>query len=81
MAAPRNNTSIVKVQRPIVTNDPDAPWLMYDEKREHMTQVPDRLIPTYVRDAVGKDLKAYFVGAWSSIVGWGLSERVEDQDW
>jgi hypothetical protein len=27
------------------------------------------------------DYKAFFKGAWSSIVGWGLSNRVKDQDW
>ena len=30
----------------------------------------------YVRDALGKDKVAFFRGAWSSIVGWKLSERV-----
>lgn len=30
------------------------------------------------KDQMGDDLKAYFVGSWSSIVGWGLSERVSD---
>ena len=35
----------------------------------------------YVRDALGGDLKGYFMAAWSSVVGWGIGERVADQDW
>ncbi len=71
-------TEIVKVQRPILTTDPNAPWLIYDEARKHVTEVPEAVIPAYVKKAMGDDFKAYFVGAWSSIVGWGLSERVSD---
>jgi hypothetical protein len=71
-------TQIVKVQRPIMTNDPDQPWLMYDRERKHVTEVPDAIVPAYVKTAMREDYKAYFVGAWSSIVGWGLTERVSD---
>lgn len=72
-------TEIVKVQRPIMTSDPDAPWLIYDAERLHVTEVPSAVIPAYVKTAMGDDFKAYFVGAWSSIVGWGLSDRVSDE--
>ena len=71
-------TEIVKVQRPIMTNDPSAPWLIYDAARKHVTEVPEMAIPQHIRAAMGDDYKAYFVGAWSSIVGWGLSTRVSD---
>lgn len=71
-------TEIVKVQRPMMTSDQSLPWLIYDADRKHVTQVPGIAIPHHVRDAMGDDFKAYFVGAWSSIVGWGLSERVSD---
>ena len=72
---------IVKVQRPIVSNDPDDPWLIYDKARKHECEVPDAAIPKHVRKAMGSDFKAYFKGTWSSIVGWGLSVRVNAQDW
>ena len=72
---------IVKVQRPIMSNDPDDPWLIYDKARKHMTQVPARAIQQSIKSAMGQDYKAFFKGAWSSIVGWGLSERVAHQDW
>ena len=72
-------TEIVKVQRPFMTSDPDAPWLIYDAKRKHVTHVPEMIIPKEVKDAMGDDFKAYFIGAWSSVVGWGLSKRVPDE--
>lgn len=71
-------TSIVKVQRPIHTNEPEKFWLMYDKYRVNVTKVPDAVVPNYVKKAMGIDHKAYFIGAWSSVVGWGLSERVSD---
>lgn len=72
-------TEIVKVRRPL--NDQNGPWLIYDRAERHMVQVPAAVIPQHVKRAIGTDLKGYFVGAWSSVVGWGLSERVEDQSW
>lgn len=74
-------TETVKVQRPISTNDPAAPWLIYDRARKHAVSVPAKVIPAHVVKAMGDDYKAFFVGAWSSIVGWGLSERVKDPGW
>ena len=71
-------TTIVKVERP--PENEDAPWLMYDKDREHLVEVDCMVIPQHVKDAMGNDLEAYFVGAWSSIVGWGLSERVSDAE-
>ena len=72
---------IVKVQRPMMTTDPTTPWLIYDKARKHQVTIPDAVIPKHVKDAMGDDFKAYFKGAWSSIVGWGLSERVKAQNW
>jgi hypothetical protein len=74
-------TEIVKVQRPLMTNGDEPMWLIYDRERKHVEQVPEGAIPAYVKEAMGDDFKVYFVGAWSSIVGWGLSKRVGDQDW
>ncbi len=71
-------TEVVKVQRPIMTSSPETPWLIYDKDRKHVTEVPDMIIPAHVKEAMGQDFKAYFIGAWSSVVGWGLSKRVSD---
>lgn len=72
---------IVKVQRPIASNAADPPWLVYDKTRKHYETIPAGAIPESVKKALGSDAKGYFKGAWSSIVGWGLSERVGEQDW
>jgi hypothetical protein len=75
------SVEIVKVQRPIHTTDPDLPWLIYDRAEKHVEQRPARMVRREVKDKMGADYKAFFKGAWSSVVGWGLSERVADQDW
>ena len=74
-------TETVKVQRSLATTAGGPMWLIYDKGRKHMTEVPDAAIPRYVKDAMGGDAKAYFEGAWSSIVGWGLSRRVKAEAW
>lgn len=73
--------TIVKVRRSMVTSEEEVQWLIYDKDRKHMEELPDRLIPNYVRAAMGDDHKAFFNAAWSSIVGWALSDRVGDQTW
>ena len=75
------SVEIVKVQRPIATTDPDAPWLIYDRASKHVEHRPDRMVRREIKDKMGGAYKAFFRGAWSSIVGWGLSDRVADQDW
>jgi hypothetical protein len=72
---------IVKVQRPLRTNDPLEPWLIYDESRARQSQIPASSIPKYAKDAMGSDHKAFFKGSWSSAIGWSLLRRVEDQPW
>lgn len=71
---------IVKVQRALASSHPAGyeQVLVYDKARKHMTEQP---LTSDVREKMGSDMKAYFKGAWSSIVGWGLSERVKDQGW
>lgn len=66
---------IVKVQIPL-SGDGEA--LIYDKERKRIIQ---RHLLRHELEAMGGDVKAYFNAAWSSIVGWGLSQRVEDQHW
>ena len=66
---------IVKVQ---ITLSGPGPALIYDKNRKHMVT---RALVNHELEMMGDDVKAYFNGAWSSVVGWGLSQRVEDQDW
>jgi hypothetical protein len=73
--------AIVKVQRPISTNDPSVPWLIYDRARTHMEHRPESDINPYVKKSMGEDFKAFFRATWFSVTGWALSERVKGQNW
>jgi hypothetical protein len=68
---------IVKVQVPLVGGNSNE-CLVYDKARKHMSTQP---LLSEVRKALKGDPKGYFKAAWSSIVGWGISERVPDQNW
>jgi hypothetical protein len=72
---------IVKVQRPVAQSPGEPVWLIYDKSRRHEVMLPERAILQSVKKAMGNDLKAHFKAAWSSVVGWGISERVPNQDW
>jgi hypothetical protein len=56
----RNSTPIVlKVQRPINTNDPDAHWLLYSEDRKIEINVPQKMVAPDIIKAMGHDFKMY----------------------
>jgi hypothetical protein len=74
-------TDIVKVQRPLMTNDADIPWLIYDKSHKRSQQLPQRVIPPAAVRALGNDPKGYFEGHWSSMFGWVIGKRVKNQDW
>ena len=73
--------TIFKLQRPLGTNDPAKPWMLYDRDREVTALVPDELICEEVRSAVNGDLKAYFVGEINAAGQLVLKERIPDQVW
>lgn len=54
----------VKIQRPLARNDDDAPWLVYNRSREHMDQIPQRLVPQRVRAEMRRETKGYFSAEW-----------------
>jgi hypothetical protein len=74
-------TDIIKVQRPLMTNDESVPWLIYDKSRKRQQQIPESVVPPAAVKAMGNDAKGYFEGRWSSIVGWSIGKRVKEQDW
>lgn len=53
----------VKIQRPIVTMDPDAPWMLYDSF-EHTQYIDDRKVDPKIRRAMGEYYKIYARGIW-----------------
>lgn len=68
--------AVVKVQVPLAGDARKC--LVYDRRRKHVTE---QALTNHVRKALNGDAKGYFRGAWSSVVGWGISERVADQGW
>jgi hypothetical protein len=74
-------TEIVKVQLPLATfntTSGEGRALIYDKDKKHVITRP---LLAYERKAMGDSLKAFFKGEWSSTVGWGLTDRVPDEDW
>lgn len=69
---------IVKVQVPLNLVEGPIEVLIYDKNRKHTTTQP---LTSDVAKKLRGDKKGYFKGAWSSVVGWGLSERVPDRNW
>lgn len=67
--------TIVKVQVPLTGGNK---CLVYDRRRKHVSEQP---LLSHVRKALNGDAKGYFRAAWSSVVGWGISQRVADQGW
>ena len=70
--------TIVKVQRPVVTNDPASPALVYAKGRKGMIQ--QRLDAATLK-AMGDDYKAYFVAELKLNGQWQIGQRVGDQRW
>jgi len=70
---------VIKVQKPIAqskeaTNQPM--WLIYDINRSRMQRLPESVVPKHVKEKMRDVNKAFFLGTYSSIVGWAISETV-----
>lgn len=71
--------TIVKVQIPLVTNDPNALALVYDEHQKHMLQQP---LDAETSAAMGAEVKAYFEAVWHpGDRQWRIGPRVRAQPW
>lgn len=83
--------TIVKVQRPIITNDPNRCWLVYDKFDARRQEIPERDMPkgvTMVMDARprrAQQFKSFFKDAeWDNTTKtWDLSKAVltGDKEW
>jgi hypothetical protein len=70
---------IVKVQTPVVTNDPNEPALVYARFRKHLVQ---QHLGHATREAMGSDLRAFFEAEYQAREGvWFIGDRVADQKW
>jgi hypothetical protein len=81
---------IIKVQVPIASSEPIPEvgmgemthfnCLIYPSNRDPK-KTRRQPIPVKAYNALKGDLKGYFNGHFSSIVGWAVNDRVADQDW
>ena len=74
-------TEIVKVQRPIATNDPRNMWLVYGKGRKKRHQIQQSLVQSHVIAAMKGDFKAYFNAVWNDVSGWHIKDRLKDKEW
>lgn len=73
---------IVKVYVPMAIDGKRPPWSISGRGNLHATNVPEAKIPPAVRDAMGKDFKAYFEAEWlEREEKWVLGARAQRQNW
>jgi len=70
--------TIVKVQRPIVTNDPAELALVYAKNKQGLMQ---QKLDHATIVAMGDDFKAYFEAELHASGQWYIGKRVKDQSW
>ena len=75
--------TIVKVQRPLMTNGDEPTWLVYAKGHQNMQQIPESAVPKDVRAAMGSEFKIYMHAEWDAKSGWSFGKRVtkEPRDW
>jgi hypothetical protein len=71
---------LLKVQRPLESNEPNPPFLVYAQGRRFMTHVRTSEMPADVIAALGADLKGYFEAEREG-GQWRFGRRVADQGW
>lgn len=73
---------IVKVQRPISTNDKHIPWMVYDQLRARMCHIPEKDVPAEVKEALGNDFKAFFEATWNEAKdSWDIGVKTHWRAW
>lgn len=75
-----SKTEIIKVQRPLSTNDLGSPWLLYDQKRAHVEHRLEASIDEQVKAAMGTAPKGYFGAEWTG-KEWKIGAKVPAENW
>lgn len=75
----RPDPEMIKVERPSLAPGGCVDWVSTDKGRHRVTRTatPSR----WLVDAMRDDRVGYFTAPWSSIAGWIILERVEQQEW
>lgn len=72
--------TIVKVQKPLMSTEHDAPWLIYDRFKTVIAKTPGSQIPEDIKKWMGNDYKAYF-DATLTLGNWKINKRVSPKTW
>ena len=70
-------SEIVKVQVPLISNDPAEHALVYAEGRKRVVQQP---LDYTTKQLMGDDSKAFFEAEFRR-GKWTIGKRVKDRDW
>ncbi len=74
-----NLTSIVKVQRPVHTTNPDAGIMVYNAGRDKMVEQP---ATSQILAAMGAEYKMFFHAVWHpATLQWEIGEPTKWQNW
>lgn len=74
-------SDIVKVQKPLSTNERVPSALIYDANKSRQMFTPMHTLPPAIRAALDEHPKVYVRGHWSALTGWTLGRIVGDQPW
>jgi hypothetical protein len=75
-------SQIVKVQRPLSTNDPVPQALVYGRNRYEQELQPMTELPAHIQARLKVRAKLYCLATWSSEdEHWTLGELTPDQPW
>jgi len=75
---PKSGVQIVRVKLEGRMFNEDIPLAAIETEEGEMFE---QILNNYTREQMGTDREAFFKAAWSSVVGWGISERVPDPGW
>ena len=74
-------TYIVKVQRPMYSNEDVPRFLVYGKYGKYTKKTLYQELPKNVQKIMKKTFKAYFEATLDPQKGWIIGERVKDQEW
>lgn len=73
---------IVKVQRPMHTNDPDRSWLIYQKGYKGLVTLKEDKVPEDIRERFeAEDIYKAYYEAIRKDEGYILGEPTQDQEW
>jgi hypothetical protein len=72
---------IVKVQRPLISSDPETDILVYDEFRRHQVLLSMDQLPAWLLAELSVEPKVFAFARWKHVGGWQFKGMAEWQTW